>query len=377
MARLNRDDIYADATLRGTPFCRALTERFDRWLRQLYVTATGAPDRRRAGRRRRLRPGRAVPAVSDLDVLLLHDGRPDIGRLAEQLWYPIWDEGLKLGHAVRTPKEALRLAADELDTATSLLDARHVAGDAVVTTELLAAGPRAVVRGRAALAAEAERKRSTSRHASARRGRVPARARPQGGPRRPARRARPALGRRPSKRCLLDADRRHASSRRLRRAARGPRGAAPAHRPAGRPARCSRSRTAWPRTSASTTPTPSWRASPPRPGRSRGSTDEAFDQVVAGGFALPRAGPRTRRVGPGLVLRDGQLHVDEAIAAGRLRLHPAARVARTAASREVRLARATLERFADADLRFPDPWPVQVRDAVRRAPALRARPPSR
>ena len=32
MARLNRDDLYADPTLQGTPFCRALTERFDRWL---------------------------------------------------------------------------------------------------------------------------------------------------------------------------------------------------------------------------------------------------------------------------------------------------------------------------------------------------------
>ena len=45
MARLHRADLLNDATLQGTPFCRALTERFDRWLRQLYVTATGAPDR--------------------------------------------------------------------------------------------------------------------------------------------------------------------------------------------------------------------------------------------------------------------------------------------------------------------------------------------
>ena len=51
-------------------------------------------------------------------------------QLAERLWYPIWDAGLKLGHAVRTRKEALALAADDLDTATSLLDARLVAGDA-------------------------------------------------------------------------------------------------------------------------------------------------------------------------------------------------------------------------------------------------------
>ena len=45
VARLHRDDLLDRPTLRGSAFCRALTDRFDRWLRQLYVTATGAPDR--------------------------------------------------------------------------------------------------------------------------------------------------------------------------------------------------------------------------------------------------------------------------------------------------------------------------------------------
>ena len=54
----------------------------------------------------------------------------------ERLWYPIWDEGLKLGHAVRTTSEALALAADDLDTATSLLDVRHLAGDPQLADEL-------------------------------------------------------------------------------------------------------------------------------------------------------------------------------------------------------------------------------------------------
>ena len=138
MARLNRDDLFTDPALQGTAFCRALTERFDRWLRQLYVTATGAPDRVALVAVGGYGRAELCPQ-SDLDVLLIHDGRVDVGRLAEKLWYPIWDEGVKLGHAVFTPKEALRLAADELDTATSLLDARHVAGDAAITAELVAA----------------------------------------------------------------------------------------------------------------------------------------------------------------------------------------------------------------------------------------------
>ena len=67
---------------------------------------------------------------SDLDLLLLHDAKRGIAPVAERLWYPIWDTKLKLGHAVRTVKEALRLAADDLDTATSYLTLRHLAGDA-------------------------------------------------------------------------------------------------------------------------------------------------------------------------------------------------------------------------------------------------------
>ena len=62
--------------------------------------------------------GASCRRQSDLDVLLLHDGRTDIAGIAERIWYPIWDEGLKLGHSVRTIKEALSLAADDLDTAT-------------------------------------------------------------------------------------------------------------------------------------------------------------------------------------------------------------------------------------------------------------------
>ena len=69
---------------------------------------------------------------SDIDVVLLHPGRtprPELERLAQRLWYPLWDAGLALGHAVLTVKQALSLATGDLSTATSLLDARVVAGD--------------------------------------------------------------------------------------------------------------------------------------------------------------------------------------------------------------------------------------------------------
>jgi [protein-PII] uridylyltransferase len=72
-------------------------------------------------------------------VVLLHGGRPDVAEVAERIWYPVWDAGLKLGHSVRTVAEALALAEDDLDTATSLLSVRHLAGDDALSHELAAA----------------------------------------------------------------------------------------------------------------------------------------------------------------------------------------------------------------------------------------------
>ncbi len=83
--------------------------------------------------------GDLCPA-SDLDVLLIHTRKDrDLGQvkeLADRVWYPLWDAGLKLGHGVRSVKDALALAHDDLDTATSLLDTRLIAGDAGIAHEL-------------------------------------------------------------------------------------------------------------------------------------------------------------------------------------------------------------------------------------------------
>ncbi|MHA4818405.1 [protein-PII] uridylyltransferase [Streptomyces aculeolatus] len=76
---------------------------------------------------------------SDLDLLLLHDGslKPAaLAALADRLWYPVWDMGLALDHSVRTPAEALKTAGDDLKVTLGLLDARHVAGDAALTSAL-------------------------------------------------------------------------------------------------------------------------------------------------------------------------------------------------------------------------------------------------
>ncbi|GED97601.1 [protein-PII] uridylyltransferase [Gordonia crocea] len=74
--------------------------------------------------------GEMLP-FSDLDLVLLHDGdQPDrVQKIADQLWYPIWDASIGLDHSVRTVPEALRVAQEDLSAALGLLDARHIVGD--------------------------------------------------------------------------------------------------------------------------------------------------------------------------------------------------------------------------------------------------------
>jgi [protein-PII] uridylyltransferase len=82
--------------------------------------------------------GRREPApYSDLDLVLLHDGAVDgLNEIADAIWYPIWDSGVALDHAVRTPAQALLVAKDDLKALLGLLDIRHVAGDAGLTGRL-------------------------------------------------------------------------------------------------------------------------------------------------------------------------------------------------------------------------------------------------
>ena len=82
--------------------------------------------------------GRGEPAPgSDLDLVLVHDGRaPDVGTVADRLWYPIWDAGISLDHSVRTVDEALRVAASDLRAALGLLDVHHAAGDEDLSARL-------------------------------------------------------------------------------------------------------------------------------------------------------------------------------------------------------------------------------------------------
>ena len=80
---------------------------------------------------------------SDLDLTLVHDGMPDdaLRRVAEALWYPLWDANIRLDHSVRTVPEALKVASEDLSVGLALLEARHIAGDAELSG-LLVGGAR-------------------------------------------------------------------------------------------------------------------------------------------------------------------------------------------------------------------------------------------
>lgn len=76
---------------------------------------------------------------SDLDLVLLHEAGTDVDRLAEQIWYLLWDAGIGLDHSVRTPGQAVQVAATDLRAAFGLLEARHIAGDPALTEKVHAA----------------------------------------------------------------------------------------------------------------------------------------------------------------------------------------------------------------------------------------------
>jgi len=133
---LERHPLLADESLTGSAWCRRHSGLVDEWVAGLLHAAVG--DRHE---------GLSLVAVggygraelcpqSDIDLMLVHDRRRDITAVADRIWYPIWDEGIKLGHSVCTVREALGLANDDLDSATALLSARLVAGDPALVDAL-------------------------------------------------------------------------------------------------------------------------------------------------------------------------------------------------------------------------------------------------
>lgn len=120
-----RDCLIADLRVTGAELRRQLTQRHDHWLRAI------TPDRDSVALVAVGSYGREEPApYSDLDLLLLHNRRPsDVAKIADRIWYPIWDAGIGLDHSVRTVDEAITLAAGDIKVTLGMLDIRYIAGD--------------------------------------------------------------------------------------------------------------------------------------------------------------------------------------------------------------------------------------------------------
>lgn len=82
---------------------------------------------------------RELLPYSDLDLMLLHDNMPAelVGRVADLLWYPLWDANIRLDHSVRTVVGALQVAGADIAANMAMLEARHIAGDEALSARLV------------------------------------------------------------------------------------------------------------------------------------------------------------------------------------------------------------------------------------------------
>jgi len=133
----------------GLEVCRARAASIDCVIRALWITAVNLL----SAQARKEFPPIAVVALggygrselnphSDIDLLFLHEGQvaghakplPVLDKILNGVWLPLFDLGLKPGHAVRSIAECVTAANDKedarrIETRTSLIEARLIVGD--------------------------------------------------------------------------------------------------------------------------------------------------------------------------------------------------------------------------------------------------------
>jgi [protein-PII] uridylyltransferase len=82
----------------------------------------------------------ALLPESDLDLLVVSNASAtNLRPFVESLLYPLWDAGLSVGHQVRSRREQVAAARDDLTILTATLTGRVVAGDAALGIDVLRA----------------------------------------------------------------------------------------------------------------------------------------------------------------------------------------------------------------------------------------------
>ncbi len=129
----------------GTEVVRQFTAAVDDLLRALFRYADAEHGRRFPKLNQRITIvarggyGRAeLNPQSDIDLLFLHDYKrgPYVEVVTEIMLHALWDARLTVGHGVRTARECVRLANDDLKEKTAIIDARFLAGDEKLYSDL-------------------------------------------------------------------------------------------------------------------------------------------------------------------------------------------------------------------------------------------------
>ena len=127
----------------GRTICQARAAMLDALLRHLWKSARGSL----SPQTQKEFPPLALIAIggygrgelnphSDIDFMFLHDGQVAVGRplpylskLIDGVLYPLWDIGLKVGHAVRSINDCVKVANVDMQSKTSLIESRFIVGD--------------------------------------------------------------------------------------------------------------------------------------------------------------------------------------------------------------------------------------------------------
>ncbi len=128
----------------GREICRGRASLIDLLLRHLWETSrnTLSPQAQKEF------PALALVALggygraelnpqSDIDFMFLHEGQvvagskplPHLSKVMDGILYPLWDLGFKIGHSVRSLNDCVLVANSDMQSKTSLIEARLVAGD--------------------------------------------------------------------------------------------------------------------------------------------------------------------------------------------------------------------------------------------------------